>query len=130
MNNELYDPRPRIQAIIERAEGQVKDLPQMSGEWKQALETLQLARAALRADQIGDIRVVPDPQRHGAQPEFNHPDNLKVFVGDSGINYLIDEPDVAMLFGLAFKYLERNDAPRFVAFAARMLGIESGYAKL
>jgi hypothetical protein len=126
---EQLESNEQIRRLLVEAEESLRTASQGSPEWRSAFTVVGLARTALRADRIGDICVIPDPRYH-KNAEFNHPDNLAVYVKGKKFPYLIDEPDIAMLFGLAFKYLEINDAPRFVAFAARMLGIKSEYGVL
>lgn len=120
----------QIQKIITTAERRISELQQMSEEWKDAVQILHLGQLAQRADTIGDIKVESNP-RHDANPEFDHPNNLRLVVKNRTFpDYLIDDVDVAILFGLGVKYLDPNDAQRFVAFATRMLGIETGWSQL
>lgn len=112
--------REQLAELKERAEKMVKDTSQMqTEEWKAQYDILGLVHMAERDSTIGDFTI-------RCEPDYpNYPNRLVVYIkGERKFNHVIEDPDVAMLFAVAYKHLGINDAGYFLKFALRALNID------
>lgn len=113
--------KEQLAKVKARAEKVVKDTKRMnSKEWRAEHEVLDLVHMAERDNTIGDITI-------RCEPDYpNYPNRLVVyFSGERKFNHVIEDPDVAMIFAVAYKHLGINDAGYFLRFALRALNIDS-----